>query len=242
MLAVVKLAGMIVNRADTSKHLITLQDVVEETYHISETVNMDQEKFVIEGYNKFDEFISRSGIVHRLDKETSGIILVAKNIQSFISLQNQFKKSLVEKTYLALVHGRLEEKEGEIDAPILRLPWNRMRFGVHTEGRTSKTLYSVVEYRKLPSSEVASLIEVYPQTGRTHQIRVHFQHIKHPIFGDELYVGRKAARDDRKLLNRHFLHASKISFLHPEAGNRMVLESPLPEELTNFLESLPVAP
>lgn len=239
MFAVDKPAGMIVNRADTARDTKTLQDLVEEMGKLSKEKPQDPEKLMVDGYNKFDEFLSRSGIVHRLDKETSGIILVAKNADTFMKLQQQFKDSIVKKTYITLVHGKIEEKEGEIDAPVSRLPWNRMRFGVNPGGRNAKTLYKVLAYKSLASKEYATLVEVYPQTGRTHQIRVHFQHLRHPIFADELYAGRKTARDDRKLLHRHFLHASKISFVNPENGKPIVLESSLPLELSAFLDSLP---
>lgn len=238
LFAVDKPAGMIVNKADTAKRVVTLQDWVEETYHISEKQVEDTERFLVNGYNKYDEFISRSGIVHRLDKETSGIMLVAKDVQTFIELQNQFKTSQVTKTYTAFVHGRVEEIRGEINAPISRLPWNRMRFGVNKDGRESNTQYAVLEYKKLPSGETGTLMEVYPKTGRTHQIRVHFQHIRHPIFADELYAGRKTARDDRKILSRQFLHASKICFINPDRKEKITLESQLPQELSSFLNSL----
>ncbi len=236
-LAVDKPAGVIVNRADTSKNFITLQDMIEQRYKISETPRVEDEAFIIDGYNKFDEFVSRSGIVHRLDKETSGIILVAKDPQTFLELQNQFKESLVKKKYIALVHGYVSDTEGEIDVPVARLPWNRKRFGVHPEGREAKTQYKVLEIIK-SKHENYSLLEVSPLTGRTHQIRVHFQHIHHPIFADELYAGRKTARDERKILSRHFLHAFQISFIDPETKNPIVLESPLPQDLTNTIAIL----
>jgi len=234
-IAVNKQAGIIVNRADTSKNYVTLQDMVEERYKFSETPRVRGEKYMINGYNKFDEFVSRSGIVHRLDKETSGIILVAKDPQTFLQLQNQFKKSVVKKKYIAFVHGRVSEHEGEVDAPIARLPWNRMRFGVFQEGREAKTKFKTLHIFKDTKGEEFSLLEVSPVTGRTHQIRVHFQHIHHPVFADELYAGRKTGRDDRKVLGRHFLHAFQISLQDPETGGSLVLESPLPEDLVAAL-------
>ncbi len=236
MLAVSKPAGMIVNRADTSKGKITLQDWIEEKFPITKKEN-DTNKYIVDGYNKYDEFINRSGIVHRLDKETSGVILIAKDVETFINLQKQFKSGDVKKTYTALVHGKIELKRGEVDAPIGRLPWNRTRFGMLPEGREAKTLYEVDGYRNY-NGETLTLLSVFPQTGRTHQIRVHLQHINHPIFGDELYAGRKQGRDDRKILSRHFLHASKIAFKNPVTDEPFEIESPLPEELGEFLNSL----
>lgn len=238
-LVVEKPAGMIVNRADTAKHVVTLQDWVEKKKGVEhlKPKSEDKEKYQIGAYNKYDEFINRSGIVHRLDKETSGIILIAKNTDTFIALQNQFKSGDVKKVYQALVHGRMEEGTGEIEANIGRLPWNRKRFGVLPEGRTAKTQYKVLQSGKVDGVEV-SFIEVYPQTGRTHQIRVHFQHIHHPIFSDELYAGRKQGRDDRKILPHHFLHASKIILKNPETNTPLEFESKLPSDLSDFLLKL----
>lgn len=243
MLVVDKPAGMIVNKADTAKGLVTLQDVVDDKFQFSDLTfpTESNEEYMVDGYNKLDEFKSRSGIVHRLDKETSGIILIAKNPKTFIKLQKQFKDKTIQKTYTTLVHGKIEKGSGEVIAPIGRLPWNRMRFGIFPEGRPAHTNYSVLSHMTLAEGkfkEDFSLVEVYPQTGRTHQIRVHFQYLKHPVFGDELYAGRKTGRDDRKFVNRHFLHASKISLNHPTTNKLVEYESKLPEELEAFLKKL----
>jgi 23S rRNA pseudouridine1911/1915/1917 synthase len=124
--------------------------------------------------------------------------------------------------------------------PVGRLPWNRTRFGVLAGGKQATTHYRVISNFKSPvkQKEELSLLELYPKTGRTHQIRVHLKYLNHPIFGDELYAGRKTARDDRKVLQRFFLHAKKISFFHPQTEKRVEFESPLPEELQNMLEVL----
>lgn len=236
-LAINKPAGMIVNRADTSKGLITLQDWIEKELKIENTnlTLTEKEKYMVDGYNKYDEFINRSGIVHRLDKETSGIILVAKNVDTFMALQNQFKSGEVKKVYQALVHGKVQPPTGEIDAPIGRLPWNRTRFGVLPEGRAAKTLYKALQETTIDGQDL-TFVEVYPQAGRTHQIRVHFQYIQHPIFADELYAGRKQARQDRRRLSRHFLHASKIMLNDPETKQPIEFTSPLPEELASLIK------
>ncbi len=227
-----KPSGMVVNSAETTKGVITVQEWVEDKLKIkSSNLKIDEGS----------EFEKRGGIVHRLDKETSGALIIAKNPESFTKLQAQFKSREVNKTYIALCHGKITPAEGQIDVPIGRLPWNRTRFGFLEDGREATTLYKVLEYKKLQlgkSIEDLSLVEVYPKTGRTHQIRVHMRHINHPIFADELYAGRKAGRADRKLLPRHFLHASKISFVHPATGERMNFEVPVPFELQNFLDSL----
>ena len=184
-----------------------------------------------------EEFLSRGGVVHRLDKETSGLLLIAKNPQSFSNLQKQFKQREVKKVYLALVHGEVRPEKGEISASVGRLPYNRIRFGVIAGGREATTDYEVINYYRL-GKEKFTYLRLNPKTGRTHQIRVHLKYINHPIFSDPLYGGRKVSRADRKLLPRLFLHASEISFLHPKNNQIISLESPLPQELVNFLLTL----
>ncbi|RJQ24410.1 RluA family pseudouridine synthase [Candidatus Parcubacteria bacterium] len=245
VLVVDKPAGMIVNRADTTKNVETLQGWVESKFPISNF------QFPIDERNK--DFVERVGIVHRLDKETSGLLIVAKDLESFENLQAQFKSGKVEKTYIALVHGKVIPAEGEINVPVGRVPWDRRRFGVVLEGKESRTLYKVLDCKTLRSGkkeEILTLVEVYPKTGRTHQIRVHFRYIGNPIFGDELYAGRKNMKSDRKLLPRHFLHAAKIKFFHPvryasasvaggpKTNEIIQLESSLPKELSDFLSKL----
>jgi len=245
LLVLDKPAGMIVNEADTTKDLVTVQDWVEEHLKIRSTKHEirnksensnDQNSF--EFRNSDFDFRIRAGIVHRLDKETSGILLVAKTLSAFIHLQAQFKERKVQKTYIALAHGKIQPEEGKIDVAVGRLPWNRKRFGVLSGGRESVTKYKVLSIKYLVSGksrEPLSLIELSPKTGRTHQIRVHLQYIKHPIFSDPLYGGRKTSRNDRKLLPRVFLHASKISFFHPKTNELVNFESPLPADLSQFL-------
>jgi len=228
-----KPSGVIVNKADTTKGELTVQDWLESRWKTEgDKQPMDDQT----------DFYKRAGIVHRIDKETSGILIVAKNEISFLSLQAQFKDRKVEKAYIALAHGRVEEKEGEIAVPVGRLPWNRKRFGVLAGGKEALTNYRVIETLKYEvlnkQAEELTLLELKPKTGRTHQIRVHLKYINHPIFADELYAGRKTARDDRKILPRFFLHAQKISFFHPRKGERVDFESPLPKELQSVLDFL----
>lgn len=237
VLAVNKPAGMIVNKADTAKGMETLQEWVENKFPIVSTQLSEASQYMVDGYDKAKEFRDRGGIVHRLDKETSGVIIIAKNVETFINLQGQFKSGKVQKTYRALVHGRVEPKTGKIHAPIGRLPWNRMRFGVLPEGRDAETDYLVLEYKQ--DGEVpVSLVEVYPKTGRTHQIRVHFQYINYPVYSDALYAGRKKARDDRKKLDRHFLHAYKITLENPATNAPMEVIAGLPSDLKSFFATL----
>lgn len=222
--------GMVVNKADTTKAMYTVQDWVEEhkfnTYIDNKTVNKDT------------DFFKRAGIVHRIDKETSGALLIAKNEETFLALQKQFKEKTIEKTYIALCHGHIKPEEGIIDLPLGRLPWNRRKFGVLPDGRPSVTRYVLKKLYTSQTKEVLSYVECFPETGRTHQIRVHMRHIGYPIFGDELYAGRKNSKRDRKLLERHFLHAHTIIFSHPLTSERIRVECPLSAELIDFLQTL----
>ena len=217
-----KPSGITVNKADTTVGETTVQDFLEEKF-----------KFQNPGNDESD-FYKRAGIVHRIDKETSGILIAAKNKESFENLQGQFKERKVEKTYIALVHGHVGFGSGEINVPVGRLPWNRKRFGVLAGGKEAITFYKVINEYEKPFA----LLELKPKTGRTHQIRVHLKYFNHPIFGDEFYAGRKTSRDDRKLLQRFFLHATHISFFHPKSGGRVEFESPLPLELENVLRAI----
>ncbi len=221
-----KPAGITVNKSDTTAADDTLQDLIEK----EEKIDKNSEDL---------EFVQRAGIVHRLDKETSGVIIVAKNAQSFRNLQAQFKERRVGKSYVALAHGEVVPDSGEISVPIGRLPWNRMRFGVIAGGREALTNYKVEKlYINPENSETLSFLKLNPKTGRTHQIRVHLKHINHPIFGDPLYGGRKTAREDRKMLQRVFLHAKEISFFDPGTNEPLNFDSPLPSELNELLDKL----
>jgi|SRR5581483_286740 len=180
-----------------------------------------------------NDYSLRSGIAHRLDKPTSGVILVAKEKNVFYKLQEEFAERNVNKTYVALVHGRVDLSKqgyGEVNAPVGRLPWKRTRFGVHEGGRTAVTRYKVLGYYEIEGEDF-TLLEIYPKTGRTHQIRVHLKYIGHPIVSDSLYAGRKTLRKDLKLFPRLWLHAKSIEFVHPVTGERMKLEASLPQEI-----------
>jgi len=164
----------------------------------------------------------RPGIVHRLDKETSGVMVVARNEKALRSLQAQFKSRQVRKTYLALVWGKMPAREGRLDRPIGRHVSHGQRMSVKTRRpRTAETQYAVLEV--FPET---SFLEVRPLTGRTHQIRVHMAAAGHPVVGDSLYGRRKEKR-----AGRMFLHAHKLSFLHPASGERVEFVSPLAADL-----------
>jgi 23S rRNA pseudouridine1911/1915/1917 synthase len=238
LLVINKPAGITVNRSQTTAGEKTVQDVVEEYLHIGGVQTKNEES---EGEEEeVSDFIGRSGIVHRIDKETSGILLVAKNEESFVNLQAQFKQREVHKTYQALAHGRVAPEKGEINVPVGRLPWNRRQFGIVAGGRESVTFYEVMGYYRTDDKrrEVVTMVKLKPITGRTHQIRVHLQYLGYPIFSDFLYAGRKTQREDRRLLERVFLHALEISFLHPRTNVRMDLKAPLPLELQKVMDHL----
>lgn len=183
---------------------------------------------------------NRVGIVHRLDKDTSGLIVVAKSEEIHEKLSEQFRNREVFKSYVALVHGEPEENAGAIDAPIAREKHNRTKMGIRAHGRNALSLWKVKK-----RFEKFTLLAVEIKTGRTHQIRVHFAHINHPIVGDETYnAGRDKTVHDLQIrkaiqdLNRFFLHAEKLSFTHPASQERLNFIAPLPNELTDFLELL----
>ena len=209
-----KPSGWIVNSASTTTTQPVVQDWLEKNF-----------KYPLIGDKE-----ARSGIVHRLDKETSGILIVAKTKEAFENLQSQFKERKVEKTYVALAHGDIEPKEGKIEASVGRLPWRRERFGVFPGGREATTNYKVLKVLT-KDNEKYSLVELHPKTGRTHQIRIHLKFIGHPIVGDNFYAGRKTSRDDRLWCPRLFLHAKAITFFHPKTNEKIAFESKLPEEL-----------
>lgn len=181
-----------------------------------------------------DDFLSRAGIVHRIDKETSGCLVIAKNPTNFAALQLQFKERTIKKTYLAIVHGRIVPETGEIRAPVGRLPWNRERFGILPGGKDAVTLYRVAKSGNSHKTDI-SLVELYPETGRTHQIRVHLKYINHPIVGDWQYAGRKTARNDRVWAPRVMLHAWKIVVTHPVSGGALAIEAPVPDDMSSII-------
>jgi 23S rRNA pseudouridine1911/1915/1917 synthase len=169
--------------------------------------------------------VLRPGIVHRLDKDTSGLLIVAKNDRAHAGLSRQLKERTVEKKYLALVQGHVDPPEAVIDAPIGRDPHNRKRMAVVEQGRAATTAYRVREHLG-----GLTLVEVAPSTGRTHQIRVHLAAIGHPVVGDAVY-GKPTP-----LVGRQFLHAYRLAFRHPVDGRPLAFESPLPPDLQRALQ------
>ena len=185
---------------------------------------------------------TRPGIVHRIDKETSGLLVVAKNDLAHERLSDQFRDRQVFKLYVALVYGRMSQGHGEIEARIGRSSHNRTRMAVLRggAGRTAHTIFQVAE-----AYSEFTLLKVQIKTGRTHQIRVHMAHVGHPVVGDAAYGGgrensiRDTAMKQRiRALGRHFLHSAELAFTHPRTGDRLEFSSPLPPELKEFLKAL----
>lgn len=173
----------------------------------------------------------RPGIVHRLDRDTSGVLLVARTHAALEGLARQFRERTLHKRYLAVVHGRLEPRAGMIDRPVGRHPRERKRMSVHSRrGRAARTRWEVVE--RLAG---ATLVRLFPETGRTHQIRVHLAALGHPVVGDRLYSTR---RSTGIAAPRQALHAEQIEFAHPRTGDAMVVGAPLPPDLENLLVRL----
>ena len=171
----------------------------------------------------------RPGIVHRLDKETTGVMLVAKTAAAYTILQEQFRLRQIRKTYLALCVGDVQPPRGVIDKPIARDPLHRQRMAIVPGGREAVTEFVVIERMQIEGRPY-SLVRAHPRTGRTHQIRVHFASIGFPVVGDLLYG---AGRDpfSKKIAPRHLLHASEIRFRLPATGEEKALYAPLPEDM-----------
>ena len=176
----------------------------------------------------------RPGIVHRLDRDTSGVIVVAKNDRALRHLQKQFKQRSVQKSYLALVDGLIQPPQAVIDAPVGRDPRYRQKMAVIPPGSSARSRRAQTYYRLERTYRQHSLVRAEPRTGRTHQIRVHLAFAGYPIVGDTVYGRRKPTLP----LARHFLHAASLTFRRPGDDAEMTVEAPLPEELAALLAEL----
>lgn len=267
LIVVSKPPGLVVNRAETVAET-TLQEWLAE--HLKDQPVMSGKEWAPMVPADFDPsygtpadiFGERGGIVHRLDKDTSGVIVMAKHPAALIHLLKQFKNRETEKKYVTLVHGKFQVPEATISEPIGRASRDRKLFAVRPDGREAVTRYQVkTEFAGLSAAaidELATQIEVkvaeltrrvriyqgfsfvecWPKTGRTHQIRVHLAHLHHPVVGDMTYVGRKRQSLDPVWCPRQFLHAAELSFNHPVTGERLKLEAPLSEDLQAALSWL----
>lgn len=190
--------------------------------------------------------LERPGLVHRIDKDTSGLLVIAKTEQAMQSLTSQFKARTTDRLYYALVWGSIEEDEGTIEGNIGRHLKDRMLMDVFPDGDHGK--HAVTHFRVIERFQYVTLVECKLETGRTHQIRVHFRHIGHPLFNDERYGGDKILKGTTftkykqfvencfKICPRQALHAKTLGFDHPKTGERMNFDSPIPEDLSELIE------
>lgn len=247
ILVLEKPAGLVVNRSDTVFGE-TLQDQLSDYFKLGQGLGIGD----------------RAGIVHRLDRETSGLLIIAKTQTAFLNLQAQFKNREVVKEYAALVHGAVKEDEGTIDKPIIRIGKNG-RFGIANRddigakgavtsfGATARFRFDkkrfgvLVQELSLTRSRTNyfdrqardySFILVVPKTGRTHQIRVHFKSIGHPLVSDLIYAPGKLLKFDLLWCPRLFLHAKSLEFTHPASGKRIFFDSDLPNDLKDAMLNL----
>lgn len=246
ILVINKADGLVVNRSGTI-HEETLQDQLSGYFGLENSLGIGD----------------RAGIVHRLDRETSGLLVVAKTQKSFEDLQLQFKNRKVVKKYIALVHGLFNEKTGSIDTQIVRVgKFGKFAVaGKYDLGKEAKTEFELeatygfsgenfeklIEESGLSKSRINylrqnalkySLVYLFPKTGRTHQIRVHVKSIGHPVVSDLIYTPRKLLKFDLLWCPRLFLHASQLEFMHPRARKQVKFSSPLPNELKNAILNL----
>ncbi len=257
LLVINKPAGLIVNRA-TSHHQISLQDLMVNYLHLPDIPTGTPPDATAP---PAAVFAFRQGMVHRLDKDTSGVILWAKNPTALVALLQQFQAREVHKTYLCLVHGLLKTQQGRINLPLARKATNRQIMGVSPLGRPAVTTYEVQSYyhhfdaarlTAMPSAaaahlKAARLAQIYqgftlltaqPLTGRTHQIRAHLTHRGHPLVGDLAYLPRRKAHLDPLWCPRQFLHAASITFAHPVTREKLTFSAPLPADLQDALSWL----
>jgi 23S rRNA pseudouridine1911/1915/1917 synthase len=266
--------GVVTNRAETVKGL-TIQEWMEDRIEKDKKVmaQVKDKKFwqdlvpvdFDQQWGSVQEiFTQRGGMVHRLDKDTSGILVLAKNPGSLVNLLAQFKNRQVQKTYQCLVHGKFKVAEGVVAAPIARARKDRKKFAVGVEGRNAETHYQVknefsdqgikewleeVKEKEIISKDSSkffkknlqtynqgfSLLECLPKTGRTHQIRVHMAHLQHPLVGDKTYGGRKRIKLDSFWCPRHFLHAISLELAHPRSGKKIRFEAAILDDLKGVL-------
>ncbi len=270
LLVFAKQAGVVVNEAQSAVGITIQQQARQYLAAQPEQIQASWQTLVPPDFDPQygtpeELFAARGGMVHRLDKETSGVLLWAKNPGAQVELLRQFRERFVEKEYHCLVHGRVEPESGEISAPIDRSTYNRQRFAVVVDGRPALTRYQVTARYTLdfdrfiaaarkhhlfagrPAAQLKEHLTDYmdytylscqPKTGRTHQIRVHCQHLGHPLVGDDLYQGRKRIKLDENWCARHFLHAASVTFQHPRTHEQLTFTVPLPTDLQQTLDWL----
>ncbi len=278
ILIIDKPAGTIVNDAESvpdEEH--TIQEWFLENYgdlyaSASETretwESLVPDEFSDEYGTPLEIFAQRKGLTHRLDKETSGALVLAKNPGAMVMMLKQFRERTVQKTYRCLTHGKFSIESDTLRMPLGRDPRDRRRFDVRPTGRTAETSYEVEQYwphldeaavrswwksrgQKVPISNFRkrkkiyqgfSLVTCFPKTGRTHQIRVHMSAVDHPLVGDSTYAGHKRTQVDAVWCPRQFLHAAKIEFTHPRSGEMLTVEVPFSPDLERAVSFLTQEP
>ena len=237
-LVVNKPYGLVVNRAESIVGE-TVQDWIEQQRWFLDWLDKYKKS---EKTSDGELFLKRSGFCHRIDKETSGCLLIAKNEKSLVHFLKLFKERKVEKEYIALVHGKVEPKMGDVVLPMKRSLLNREKWQVHYDGKRAVSNWVVQEYYRFSSDNerwknTLTLLRIGLKTGRTHQIRVHFSFLGWPLFSDDRYLQSKQSMVDRSYLDRHFLHSCHIAF-EDIVGKKWVIDSPLPVECDSFLKTL----
>ena len=227
LLAINKPAGLVVNRSRSTRTRETVQDWIEQQTWWQK----------IDANQTIEEYVSRSGLAHRLDKETSGVLLIVKDVKSYLSVKQQFMERRIKKIYLCLVHGEMKPKEGQIAAPIARSRVRRDQFAVVADGREARTSFVVKRMGQI-EKERYSYLAVMPVTGRTHQIRVHLKYLGYPVVGDIKYLGRRLARLDYKWCGRMFLHAAELGLEHPISQLNLTIRAQLPDDLAEALKNI----
>lgn len=225
LLVINKPSGVTVNRAFTVSGP-TIADWIDKN---------------VESREEDEVFVARSGMAHRLDKETSGCLLIAKNAKTLEGLLLQFKERKIKKEYLALVHGKMLP-QGTVKLPLKRNRGDRKKWAVAFDGKEAETAWKVEGYFLNPKNELGgemwSLVRLFPKTGRTHQIRVHLSHLGHPLVSDLKYLNHKKVGADRRLLARHALHAAALEFSDPNIEKRIKVEAPMSADMKRLIESL----
>jgi len=255
LLVINKPAGKITNQAE-SVRTKALQTWFAENYEPTDDWQGMVPPDFDDRYGSPEEiYHERKGMVHRLDKNTSGVLVFAKNPGALVMLLTQFRQRLVEKTYLTLGHGKVQVEADTVSLPIGRDPKNRLRFTVRSDGREATTEYEVIKFyphifpKKVKSNfperikkvknftkksslyQGFSMVEVKPKTGRTHQIRVHMKELGHPVVGDSTYNSKTRNQLDRVWCPRQFLHAWKLKFVHPRSEQSLLIKAPMQRDL-----------
>lgn len=219
-----KPAGVVVNKAES-----VTGETIQEWF---------SNKYSMLRYQDTGEFFKKGGVVHRLDKDTSGLLVLAKTEEAYDKLKIQFLERTTQKKYTALVHGLLDEESGEISTPIERNPIDKKKFTVGTDlSKMAITEWKVLNQYSVPVNQY-SLMELMPHTGRTHQLRVHMKYLHHPMVSDPIYGDKKTWKQDLEWCPRLFLHAQYLKITHPMSGETHEFTSQLPLDLVNALEKL----